>query len=217
MVDSFVNRFRLAFDGALTKKSVIHWALTGGRSPLPFYHALTLQRGLDWSRVHFWFSDERCVSPDDPLSNFGAVNHILFEPLSIPNVQIHRMYGELGKTVGAQRYDETLHAFFSDCVLPEMDILLLGMGDDGHVASLFPDRLMVSADEPWAVAVDAPSHIEPHVDRISMTLPVLNHAANIFLMISGEEKQSLYKRTLSGGSNLPVHLLDRAKTELIFI
>lgn len=177
---------------ALQSEKTVHWVLTGGRSPTPVYRELTENRTLDWSRVHLWFSDDRCVPLDSSLSNYKTVKDHLADPLGLSESQIHRICGELGKNLAAEYYNAELHACFP--VFPQFDLVLLGMGDDGHIASLFPNRSLNLTQTPWAEGVDAPTHIEPHVDRVTLTLPLLNAAKNRMVLISGKAKTALFNQ-----------------------
>lgn len=188
-----------------------HILVTGGRSVGAVYRALTAHSEVDWRSFHYWFSDERCVPLGDPLSNFGSVSESFLNPLNIPVSHIHRIQGERGKNEAAACYDAELHDVFAS--LPVFDLAILSMGDDGHIASLFPNRTYPQALDTWAFAVDAPSHIEPHIDRVSLTFPVLNNARRILLLLKGDAKIKLYETDAS----IPARQLNPSITETLHL
>jgi len=143
----------------------------------------------DWSRVELWWGDERCVPPDDELSNYGMAARALIDLLGTPPAAVHRMRGELGAEEGAAAYEREL----GDTVF---DLLLLGMGGDGHVASLYPNQ--PTLDETERRVVGAEAHLEPFVDRITVTLPVLNAARELLFLIAGEDKAEAVARAFAG-------------------
>jgi 6-phosphogluconolactonase len=154
-----------------------HVVLTGGSSPKRAYElAAELER--DWTGVELWWSDERCVPETDERSNYGMTKAALLDRVRTGHV--HRMRGELGRDEGAQLYDEELGA------LERFDLVLLGLGPDGHVASLYPDQKTL--DETTRRAVGAEAKLEPFVDRITLTLPMLCHAKEVLFLVTGADK-----------------------------
>jgi 6-phosphogluconolactonase len=154
-----------------------HVVLTGGSSPRQAYE---LAAGLepDWTGVELWWSDERCVPEDDDRSNYGMTKAALLD--RVRTAAVHRMRGELGRDEGARLYDEELGS------LERFDLVLLGLGPDGHVASLYPDQ--ATLDETTRKAVGAEAKLEPFVDRISLTLPMLCHANEVLFLVTGADK-----------------------------
>jgi 6-phosphogluconolactonase len=166
-----------------------HVVLTGGSTPGRAYE-LAAERERDWSRVELWWGDERAVSPDDERSNFRLAKQTLLERLEAPPAAVHRMRGELGAEAGAAAYDRELGE------LARFDLLLLGLGPDGHVASLFPDQ--PTLDESERRVIPAEAKLEPFVDRITLTLPMLRAAHAVVFLVSGESKAEAAARAFAG-------------------
>lgn len=166
--------------------------LTGGSTPrLAYEQAAKL--APDWSRVELWWSDERCVPADDERSNFGMAKRTLLDRLAVPPRAIHRIPGELGK-------DEAAHAYGQELGDAELDLLLLGLGSDGHVASLFPHQPTLQVDDRRVVGVEA-KH-EPYVDRVSLTLPTLRDAGEVLFLVTGVEKADAVAAAFAGDPDL---------------
>ncbi len=163
--------------------------LTGGSTPRRAYE---LAAGLepDWSRVDLWWGDERCVPSDDERSNYGMAKEALLDRLAHGPAAVHRMRGELGREAGAEEYERELAG------VGTFDLVLLGLGPDGHVASLFPDFPTLAVTDRDALGSEA-GH-EPFVDRISMTLPRLCATAELLFVVAGEGKADAVARALAG-------------------
>jgi 6-phosphogluconolactonase len=152
-------------------------ALTGGSTPRRAYE-LAAQREQDWSRAGAWWGDERCVPPDDDRSNYGMAREALLERLSQPP-RVHRIRGELDPAEAAAEYERELGE-------TRLDLVLLGLGPDGHVASLFPGAPTLRERERRVVAAEA-GH-EPFVPRVTLTLPVLCSGRSVLFLVTGESK-----------------------------
>jgi 6-phosphogluconolactonase len=163
--------------------------LTGGTTPERAYE-LAAERNPDWSRTELWWGDERCVPPDDDRSNFGMAKRALLDRLDVQPAAVHRMRGELGRDTGAEEYDRELGD------LARFDFLLLGLGPDGHVASLYPDQ--PTLDESERRVIGAEAHLEPYVDRITLTLPMLRAAHAIVFLVAGDDKADAVARAFAG-------------------
>ena len=152
---------------------------------------------LDWSRIHLYWGDERCVPPDDPESNYGMTRELLLQQVAVPKGQVHRMRGEADPLAEAQRYGELLQRELPrQGEIPVFDLIILGMGDDGHTASIFPDQQeLLRAPGPCAVAV----HPESGQQRITLTGPVINQAARVAFLVTGENKKEKVNQVLRGG------------------
>jgi len=159
--------------------------LTGGSSPRRAYE-LAAERRPDWSDVTVWFSDDRCVPPDHELSNFGMADRALFSRLENPP-RVMRMQGELGPEDGAGAYAKLLG---ND---PRFTFLLLGLGPDAHIASLFPGKPERHVTDRFVVGVPE-AGMEPYVPRISLTLPALNAGGRIVYLVTGADKAPAVQR-----------------------
>lgn len=155
-----------------------HIALTGGRAPELAYQEAA-KREPDWSNVELWWSDERCVPPEDELSNYSLAKRALLDRLSSGPRQVHRIKGELGKERAAADYEREL----GDTVF---DFELLGIGPDGHVASLFPNA--ATLQEERRRVLPAEPGLEPFVDRVTLSIPALKSARVIVFALGGAEK-----------------------------
>jgi len=163
-----------------------HIVLTGGSTPRSAYE---LAAGLetDWSAVELWWGDERCVPAGDERSNYGMAKEALIDRVSVGAV--HRMPGELGRDAGAELYERELGA------LERFDLVLLGMGRDGHIASLYPDE--GTLDETERRVIGAEARLEPFVDRITLTLPMLRRANQVLFLITGADKADAVRRAFA--------------------
>ena len=163
--------------------------LTGGSTPRDAY-ALAARQDADWSSATVWFSDERCVPPEDGDSNFGMADRALLSRLSRPP-RVMRIEGELGHEAAAGAYEALLREHFGSD--PRFDLILLGMGPDAHVASLFPGK--PELEETGRLAVWVPlAGMAPQVPRVSLTLPVLNRAHEVDFLVAGAGKAQAVAR-----------------------
>jgi 6-phosphogluconolactonase len=162
-------------------------ALSGGNTPRPVYARLALSPRIAWERLHVYFADERCVSPDDPASNYRMIHESLLARTRIPAPQIHRIFGE--------RSDIDRAAEEYAALLPErLDVIVLGIGADGHTASLFPGAEALTERSRRAVHTRSPVH---PFDRISVTPPVITNAGAILVLASGGDKAAAVSRALA--------------------
>jgi 6-phosphogluconolactonase len=171
-----------------------HIALTGGSTPgIAYEKAAALD--ADWSRAKLWWGDERCVPPDDELSNFRMAKEALLDrlpPRREGGPEVHRMPGERGPHVGADDYERELRGALGE-QLPRLDLILLGLGPDAHIASLFPGQPTLDVRDRAVVGVDEAGH-EPFVPRISLTVPVLSGGREIVFLVTGEGKAEAVRR-----------------------
>lgn len=167
-----------------------HVALTGGSTPRTAYERAAGLRE-DWSGVDFWFTDERCVPPDHEHSNFGMADRALLARAE--GATVHRMRGELGPEDGATAYENELGEFGPEA----LDLILLGVGPDGHICSLFPSDDALGEQERRVVGVETPG-MAPLVARITLTLPVVNAGLQIVFLVTGEDKAEAMQRVLTG-------------------
>jgi 6-phosphogluconolactonase len=159
-----------------------HLVLAGGSTPRQAYEQAAAGEA-DWSRATVWFGDERCVDPTDERSNYGMVKESLLDRLSGGPPEVHRILGERGPASAAEAYEHELRAAGP----PEFDLVLLGLGPDGHTASLFPDQPSLSERERLAVGVEE-AGLEPFVPRVTLTLPVLGTGREVVFLVSGQSK-----------------------------
>lgn len=172
---------------SIRERGAAHLALSGGGTPRPIYEALTLQ-ALDWTKVHVWWADERCVPRDDPESNFRMAQDALLSKVDIPEAQIHRAKGELGGKVGAADYVQQLtNAANQGDLFPRLDVVILGMGGDGHTASLFPGTMPEEELTRPARGATADYQGRP-AERITLTPLIFNAARHIFFIATGQSK-----------------------------
>ncbi len=170
--------------------------LAGGSTPRTLYQLLArdYRNPIPWDRILLFWGDERYVPHDDPRSNYRLVRETLLDEIAIPPDHVHPMPTDFPTPDEAARaYEKTLRAHFATA-LPRLDLVLLGMGTDGHTASLFPRTRAVEERTRWVVAVRAP--VEP-AERLTMTLPVLNAAASVFFLVTGGAKAEMLRRVLS--------------------
>jgi 6-phosphogluconolactonase len=163
--------------------------LTGGSTPRVAYE-LAAELGPDWSRVEVWWGDERCVPPDDDRSNYRMAKEALLARLERDAAAVHRMRGELGRDAGAEEYERELSG------VGTFDLGLLGLGPDGHVASLFPGFPTLDVTDRDVVGTEA-GH-EPFVDRITLTLPRICATRELLFLVAGEDKADAVERALAG-------------------
>ncbi len=186
---------------ALSRRDVFHWALSGGSTPRALYQLLAQTQfasRLDWARVHVWWSDERAVPPDHPDSNFRMAHEALLSHVPIPPENIHRVRAELGAGEAARLYEQELCAVMCQSPLagiPRFDLMLLGMGDDGHTASLFPHTPALATRDRWVVDNPVP---RLGTTRITFTYPLINAADTVLFLVSGESKSAALREVLLG-------------------
>jgi 6-phosphogluconolactonase len=173
---------------AVAARGCFSVALAGGSTPKRTYEVLASEaqrRQVDWSKVHIFFGDERCVPPDHAESNYRMANEALISRVPVPPRNVHRINGEGDAVANASLYEDELRTFFDHASWPRFDLVLLGMGDDGHTASLFPGTKALAEQQAWVVA----NWVEKFgAFRITLTGPAINHAAHIIFMVTGASK-----------------------------
>jgi 6-phosphogluconolactonase len=181
------------------------WArlsLCGGTTPAPIYAQLATRSDINWQQVIITFGDERCVGPDDEQSNYRMARLSLLESAGIPENNVIRIEGELAPSDAAKRCEDRLLGLAKSAgdAWFRHDLILLGMGDDGHTASLFPDTTGLSVTDHWVVANYVPK-FEAH--RITFTYPLLAVARDILFLVNGAGKHAMVDQVLAGDPNLP--------------
>lgn len=188
---------------ALAERGEFRIALSGGNTPRPVYAEFgRMSRDLPWERVRFTFGDERCVPPNDPESNFRMAREALFAPYGVPDSSILRMRGEIDPQLAAQEYEDHLAPLATQHgeTMYRHDLMLLGMGDDGHTASLFPGTAALDEQVRRVMANFVP---ELNAWRLTMTLPLINHSRHVLFLVSGKKKRELLERVLQGDQQFP--------------
>ena len=170
-------------------------ALAGGSTPKTTYEILARDYSgrIDWSRTHVFFGDERTVPPDHEDSNYRMAREALLD--HVPVGGVHRMRGELPPDEAAEACEEELRDFFGSVELPRFDLILLGVGGDGHTASLFPETSALEVHDRWVVANPV---LKLDTTRITLTVPVLNAARAVCFLVAGEGKAEALKEILEG-------------------
>jgi 6-phosphogluconolactonase len=198
-------------------------ALSGGTTPETLYRALTspaFADRFDWSRTTFFFSDERCVPPDDPRSNYALAKKILFTPLNIMPSQVYRMVGESSDhQAAAFEYEQQLRLATKTSLSaqPSLDLVLLGLGEDGHTASLFPGASILRDRQRVIAATQSPK--DPP-NRMTMTLAAINRASVILFLVAGASKSGVVRAILDPRTEaerqLPAALVSPEEGRLIW-
>jgi 6-phosphogluconolactonase len=174
-------------------------ALAGGSTPRRTYQLLAsdeYMERVDWARVHIFFGDERCVPPTDSESNYHMADEALLSRLpALPQANVHRMVAEGDPYTGARLYEQEMRSFFPDAPWPRFDLVLLGMGDDGHTASLFPHTDALREEQAW-VAANWVGKLKTF--RLTLTVPAINHAANVLFMVTGLAKAERLREVIRG-------------------
>jgi len=184
--------------------------LTGGSSPKQLYQLLATdayRSRIPWDRVHWFISDERFVPADDPRNNMGMARRIFLESYA-PASNVHPIPTDTANPgEAARRYENELQSFYGadglDSNRPLFDVVLMGVGPDGHTASLFPNYPALEETERWAVGVPK-AHVEPFVPRVTLTLPALGSCREMLFEVSGSDKRTILTRVLAG-ENLPAN------------
>lgn len=175
-------------------------ALSGGSTPKALYTLLAtpgFAQRLSWNRVHLFWGDERCVPPDHPESNYRMVRECLLAHVQIPAENVHRMAGEKTPQIAELEYEAELQEYFElkGGAMPRFDLILLGLGEDGHTASLFPGSEVLN-DIDHLVATAYVERLQSQ--RLTLTLPVLNEGAGVVFLVAGASKAAIVKEVLGG-------------------
>ena len=191
----------VAAQEAITARGLCRLALAGGETPRAVHEALA-SRKVDWARVQITFGDERCVPPDDADSNFRMAKESLFDRVSIPAGNVFRIRGEIAPEDAAREYEEKLAAVaarFGETRYTH-DLILLGMGPDGHTASLFPGSPALAETVRNVIPATGP---KPPPQRLTMTFPLLDAARKVCFLVKSAEKLPLVERIVAGDKSFP--------------
>ncbi|HSS20569.1 MAG TPA: 6-phosphogluconolactonase [Pyrinomonadaceae bacterium] len=194
LAEAAAQKFIAEANSAIKARGRVAFALAGGQTPRRVYELLGTEfaNSVEWQSVNLFFGDERCVPPGHVNSNYRMVQESLIAKVPIPAANVHRMMGEAGALEGAALYERELKNFFTGQVWPRFDLVFLGLGTDGHTASLFPGSSALNETEKWVSAAEAADHS----DRITLTFPVINNAAHVVFIVTGKEKASSLRAVL---------------------
>jgi 6-phosphogluconolactonase len=186
---------------AVQRTGTFFVALSGGSTPELMYQQLAgtgLRERVPWAQVEYFWSDERCVQPQHPDSNYGLAERTLLSKVPVSRERVHRMRGEIEPERAAAEYEQELRQAFRVAapVFPRFDLLLLGMGDDGHTASLFPGSPALD-EATRTVAANYVKKFNAH--RLTLTFPAINAARNVVMLVSGEKKAPALRQVMRGG------------------
>lgn len=184
---------------AVTSRGRASVALSGGSTPARLFALLAEQpyrSQIPWEQVHFFWADERCVPPEAPSSNYRMAQEILLSQVPVPPDQVHRMQGELAPEIAARAYQRELQDFFCG-PRPRLDLVLLGLGEDGHTASLFPGSPLLAERERLVAPATAAYQDRP-AERITLTLPAINTARQVLFLVAGSAKAAIVEAVLNG-------------------
>lgn len=189
---------------SIARRNRFFFVLSGGGTPRPLYRLLASPPYRDtfpWAQTHLFWSDERTVPPTDPESNYGMVRDLLLDHVDVPEEHVHRVRGELEPALAAEAYEQELLSLAEDGnAWPHFDLVLLGLGSDGHTASLFPGSTHPMRDAQPVLAVTASYGGRP-AGRVTLTPPALNSARAVIFLVSGSEKAGALAATLQGPQN----------------
>jgi 6-phosphogluconolactonase len=202
---------------ALGERNEFRIALSGGKTPTPIYTRLAaIGRDLPWDLTRITFGDERCVPPDDRQSNFRMAWETLLAPAAVPEKSILRMRGEIDPQIAAQEYQDQLDLLAAQRGEPiyQHDLILLGLGDDGHTASLFPGTAALDETIRRVVA-----NFVPKLDawRLTFTLPLINHARHVCFLVGAAKNADLIERILEGDPQFPASRVNPSAGDVTWI
>ena len=190
---------------AIGERGAFAVALAGGSTPRRVYELLAGEESraaVDWANVHVFFGDERAVPPDDADSNYRMANEALLSRVPVPPENVHRIEGVGDAAANASDYESEMRGFFGDAEWPRLDLVLLGMGDDGHTASLFPGTAALEEGRAWVAA----NWVEKlGAWRVTLTAPAVNAARHVLFLVNGAGKAGRLREVLKGERD-PAHL-----------
>jgi 6-phosphogluconolactonase len=192
LASSFCERFLKLSDS----KENFFLALSGGNTPAIIYEMLSKEykQKIDWCKIHLFWSDERSVHPDDKESNFGLTKRLLLDFIDIPEENVHRIKGENNPELEAERYSEEISKIVNTKNgLPKFDLVMLGLGEDGHIASIFPDQMEVLSSVKICEVTVYPSTGQK---RITLTGNVINNSEQVSFLVTGRNKSEIIKKVL---------------------
>ena len=214
-----LRQWRELANEAVARKGFFAAALSGGTTPAAFYRGLVgLRDDFPWAKTHIFLVDERFVPWDDPDSNYGMLRKLFLDAVGIPEENMHPITTNgASPQKAAELYENELQRFFGHpgSAIPEFDFVGLGIGEDGHVASLFPGRPELAEQERLVVPVPEGSRAQ---GRISLSLLVINNAQQVFCIVTGKEKAGIVKRVIEErDAALPASLIQPKQGTLVFV
>ncbi|WP_038038626.1 6-phosphogluconolactonase [Thermorudis peleae] len=221
LTEEAARRIANAIHQCLAEQPWCAVALSGGSTPRPVYQRLAqspYREQIDWARVHWFWGDERAVPPDHPDSNYRMAYEAMLAHVPVPSENIHRIPAEKGAEAAAEAYERELQRVFQlqPGAVPRFDLLLLGVGADGHIASLFPNTTALAVRDRLVIANSVP---QLNTQRITLTVPVLLAARTIFILVSGQDKAEAVARAIEGNDDwttTPAQLLRAAQGDVIW-
>ena len=202
---------------AIVERSEFRIALSGGNTPTPVYARIAGEgHDLPWDQILFTFGDERCVPPDDAQSNFRMARENLFVPAAVPEKSIMRMRGEIDPQIAAKEYEDQLDAIAIEHGerIYQHDLILLGLGDDGHTASLFPGTAALEEMSRRVVANFVP---KLNAWRLTFTFPLIDHARQILFLVGASKSPQLIERVLAGDRQFPAARVNPSAGEVTWM
>ena len=219
MAERAAHILTAACEEAIEERGVFRIALSGGNTPIPLLRLLSAPDWADrlpWDKIAIFFVDERCVDSEDPDSNYGLVRRELLN--NVPATRFYRMRGELDPVEAATKYEQQIRQEFElgETGMPRFDLILLGMGADGHTGSIFPGSPALAEKKRLVIDQYVP---ELKSDRITLTLPVLNNARSCIFMVTGKEKHDVLTKALNllAEPTMPAQRVHPASGDLIWI
>jgi len=220
LAEGFAHMLSVKFNDMLKSKDELNIALSGGNTPIELFKVLAAEYKdkIEWNKINFYWVDERCVPPDSPDSNFGNAYNNLFRFINISPARLHRIKGEADPKKEAMRYSDLVkHNVPQNGTLPHFDIILLGLGDDGHTASIFPNQMQLLTSEKLYETA-----IQPKTGntRITMTGNLINNAKCIYFLVSGKEKSKVVNAILNSSeaaAEYPAYFIKPGDGELFWV
>ena len=201
---------------AIGERNEFRIALSGGNTPRPVYARLAAAHDLPWELIRITFGDERCVPPDDQASNFRMAREALLAPGAVPKKSIMRMRGEIDPQIAAQEYQDQLDRIASERgeSIYRHDLILLGLGDDGHTASLFPGTAALNEQGRRVIANFVPKF---NAWRLTFTFPLINHARQIMFLVGAAKNADLIQCVLDGDLQYPAARVNPSAGEVTWM
>ncbi len=218
-ISTAADRFIAAAQQSMAERGRFSAALSGGGTPEPVYAALAeppYRDQINWARVDLFWGDERHVPPDDAASNYRMVKNVLIDRVPIPEENVHRVPAEMEIRMAAFSYEETLRDYFEG-EWPVFDFLFLGMGADGHTASLFPHSAGLNEEQRWFIANTAP---DGEAWRLTLSKHAINAARQIVVLVRGAAKAEMLKAALTGPKRpeeMPIQLIHPEDGQMLWL